>query len=230
MTRTEALAILGSGDFDQFLGAPESLEVEFKGEPYRLEHESQKFELAKDVSALANAKGGVIVIGARTRRDDQSAVDVVADIRLLASGLVDEQQYEATISDRVYPRLQELHARFWPSARDGARGLFAIDVPPQNQDDKYFLVQRPFIEAEDRTPGWLVGVAIRSIGRIEERRVGEVHMLINRGLGFGRQLAEVTEGIAELRELVVGGAVAPQETPADRLHTILGARLDEIGA
>jgi predicted HTH transcriptional regulator len=64
-----------SGDFNQFIDAPEGLEIEFKGEPYRLEQDSQKFELAKDVSALANAAGGLIVIGARTQRDDQVAVD-----------------------------------------------------------------------------------------------------------------------------------------------------------
>jgi hypothetical protein len=56
MTRDQALAILANGDFDQLIGAPESLEVEFKSEPY-VEQESQKFELAKDVSALANAAG-----------------------------------------------------------------------------------------------------------------------------------------------------------------------------
>lgn len=33
MTRNEALAILAGGDFEQFIGVTESLEVEFKGEP-----------------------------------------------------------------------------------------------------------------------------------------------------------------------------------------------------
>jgi hypothetical protein len=61
MTRDEALAILAGGDFERFIGVAESLEVEFKGEPYRAEQDSQKFELAKDVTALANAAGGVIV-------------------------------------------------------------------------------------------------------------------------------------------------------------------------
>ena len=70
MTREEALEILMSGEFDQFVGVRESIEVEFKREPYRLEQDDQKFELAKDASAMANAAGGVIVIGVRTQRDD----------------------------------------------------------------------------------------------------------------------------------------------------------------
>jgi Putative DNA-binding domain len=229
MTRAEALAILGGGDFDQFVGAPESLEVEFKGEPYRLDQEGQKFELAKDVSALANAAGGVIVIGARTERDDEAAVDVVTDVRPLARGLVNDEQYEGTIADRVYPRLQELHVRFYPSTGDEGRGLVAIDVPSQQEIDRYFLVQRPIAEGDERTPGWLVGIAVRSVGRVEVRRVGEIHTLINRGLSVGRQLADVAEGIADLRERVGQAAIAAPETPADRLDAVIDARLDEIG-
>jgi len=78
MTRDEILAVLEDGAFERLKGSPENLEVEFKREPYRLDQENQKFELAKDVSALANAAGGIIVIGVRTRADDQAAVDVSA--------------------------------------------------------------------------------------------------------------------------------------------------------
>jgi predicted HTH transcriptional regulator len=140
MTREEALAILGQGEFDRFVGTAEGLELEFKSEPYRLDEDSQKFELAKDVSALANAAGGIIVIGLRTDQDDAAAVDVVAEVRALARRLVNEQQYEGTISDRVYPRLQGLHVRFYPSARDAGRGLVAIEVPPQQDTDRYLLI------------------------------------------------------------------------------------------
>ena len=58
MTRDEILAVLEDGAFERLKGSPENLEVEFKREPYRLDQENQKFELAKDVSALANAAGG----------------------------------------------------------------------------------------------------------------------------------------------------------------------------
>jgi Putative DNA-binding domain len=229
MTREEALAILAGGNFDQFVGTPEGLEVEFKREPYRLEQGDQKFELAKDVSALANAAGGVIVIGVRTERDDIAAVDVVAEIRLLAAGLVDEHRCENTINDRVYPRLQELHVRFYPSPEDAERGLVAIDVPPQQEVDRYFLIQRPIADEDARTPGWLVGVAVRSVGRVEVRRIGEIHTLINRGLSVGRHLADVAESVAELREQLAGGAASPPETPADRLDAVLEAHIDETG-
>ena len=56
-----------------------------------------------------------------------------------------------------------------------------IVVPPQEESLKYFLVQRPR-EAEARLPGWLIGLAIRSFGRVDEQRIGEIHSLVNRGL------------------------------------------------
>jgi predicted HTH transcriptional regulator len=183
MTRAEVLDVLATGTFDPLVGLAETIDVEFKGQPYQIaDHDSQKFELAKDVSALANASGGVIVIGVQTERDNEASVDVAAELRPLALGLVDEQQYEGILSDMIYPRLREVQVRFHSSTADTDRGLVSVDVPPQDEVDKYFLIQRPIEEGVDRTPGWLVGLAVRSIGRVEGRRIGEVHTLINRGL------------------------------------------------
>jgi hypothetical protein len=52
------LDILRSGNFDPLVGTIEDARIEAKGEPYQLSgNERQKQELAKDVSALANAGG-----------------------------------------------------------------------------------------------------------------------------------------------------------------------------
>ena len=230
MTRTEALAILESGNFDSFVGVPETLEVEFKDQPYQLDHDNQKFELAKDVSAFANAAGGVLVIGARTSRDDRAAVDTVSELRLLHRDLVATEQYEDTIAGRIYPTLGQLSVRFYPTAANSDRGLVAIDVPPQQEIDRYFLVQRPISEGDDRSPGWLVGIAVRGVGRVEVREVAEIHTLVNRGLNLSRQLADLAEGVADIREMVgAAGAIPLADTPADRLADVITARIAEIG-
>lgn len=122
MTRAEVLEILRSGTFEPLRGMAETIGVEFKGEPYQFaDRDNDKFELAKDVSALANASGGVIVIGARTERDNEAAVDVVSELRPLQRGLVNEAQYEAVLSDMVYPRLGAVAVCFHPSAEDDDR-------------------------------------------------------------------------------------------------------------
>jgi predicted HTH transcriptional regulator len=94
LTREEAIAVLESGNFEAFVGVEEDLEGEFKGEPYQLDQDVEKFELAKDCSALANASGGVIVIGVRTNRHAESPTDVGDEIRCLSRDLVDEVRYD----------------------------------------------------------------------------------------------------------------------------------------
>lgn len=227
MNRVQLLAVLDGGDFEQLVGVREDIEVEFKRQPYQLDRESEKFELAKDVSALANANGGAIVIGVQTERSEESPADEAVRLRLLGRGLVDEDRYVAILSGRVYPRIQRLRVAFKPSADDHERGLVVIDVPPQAEADKLFLVQRPVAEGTT-APGWMVGIAIRSVGRVDERRVGEIHGLINRGYTVSGQLADLVEEVGALRDEVRVGHVSAPETPADRLDGLLAARLEEL--
>jgi len=71
----QILAALGSGSFDSLVGEFETSQLECKRQPYDLASEEQKLELAKDVSALANAAGGLLVIGYSTVRDEAHQED-----------------------------------------------------------------------------------------------------------------------------------------------------------
>lgn len=77
----EAISILTSGDFAKLEGVIEDTQIEFKATPYQLDQESAKHELAKDVSALANSHGGIILIGFRTNKDRSAAVEYVDECR-----------------------------------------------------------------------------------------------------------------------------------------------------
>jgi hypothetical protein len=50
----ELLTVLATGDFSRLEGVSEGAAIDFKGEPYQLDDEYGKFELAKDVAAFAN--------------------------------------------------------------------------------------------------------------------------------------------------------------------------------
>jgi predicted HTH transcriptional regulator len=225
LIREDALAVLESGEFGRFVGVEEDLEVEFKGEPYQLDVDSEKFELAKDTSALANARGGVLVIGIKTKRHAESPADVGDEIRLLTRDLVDEARYLDVIGDRIYPRIEGVRVRFFESATEADRGFVAIDVPPQEDRQKYFLIHRPIGE-EGKTPGWLVGVAIRSFGRVDEQRIGELHTLVNAGLNVSQQLTEIQAAVARLHDRPEPEPAA--DSPADRLADVISDRLDEL--
>jgi len=228
VTREQALAILDGGDFEPFVGEREDLELEFKGEPYQVEREAERFELAKDVCALANGAGGVIVIGVRTERREESPLDEATRIRAFRRELVDTARYEALIAERVYPALQGLRVEFKPNSVDGERGLVVVDVPPQAEADKLFLILKPVSDGES-TPGWLVGIAVRSVGRVDVRRASDIHGLINRGFTISERVDDLSDEVGLLRERLDGGEVAAApETPADRLLELLEERIDEL--
>lgn len=50
------ISLLESGNFESLIGKPEDLFFECKGSSYQLEQDREKLELAKDVSAFANAQ------------------------------------------------------------------------------------------------------------------------------------------------------------------------------
>lgn len=228
VNREEVLVILDGGDFAPLIGVREDLEVEFKRQPYRLDAEGERFELAKDICAMANAGGGVIVLGVQTERREESPLDEAVRIRALARGLVDEGRYVALASERIYPRIQGLRVEFKAQANDSNRGVVMIDVPPQAESDKLFLVQRPISEGT-AAPGWLVAVAVRSVGRVDERRVGEIHGLINRGYTVSGRLEELIGEVGAIRERLDAGPPAPgADTPADRLPQVIEDWLAEL--
>jgi hypothetical protein len=216
--------------FDDLLGCEEGPELEFKGEPYRLDEDTQKFELAKDVSAMANAHGGVIVIGVRTETLARAPVDVAVTLRPISRDLLDEARTGKVIAERIYPRIPGVAVRFHPSHDDEGVGLLTIDVPPQPATLKYFLVQRPVAE-DGRMRGWLVGVMIRGLGEVHEQRVGQLHAAINGGLNVGRQLSELAEMVTAIHGRLGGEApVATNvaDAPAVRLSAVVAQRLDEL--
>ena len=68
--------ILARRAVPEFLDVLENEFIDFKAEPYRLDNDNQKAELAKDVSAFANTSGGFIIIGVKTTRLPEYSADV----------------------------------------------------------------------------------------------------------------------------------------------------------
>jgi len=112
--RGELESILASGDFSRLLGVSETSWLEFKRDPYHLADDRNKQELAKDVTALANADGGIILLGVATTREAAHLGDEVKEIHPFTESLVNPEQYHQILSTWVYPGLFQVEIK-WPS-------------------------------------------------------------------------------------------------------------------
>ena len=66
LTSDEIEAALNAGDEHRLIDESESEVLDFKEQPYVLITDKGRWELAKDVAALANSGGGCLVIGVGT--------------------------------------------------------------------------------------------------------------------------------------------------------------------
>jgi schlafen family protein len=197
------MAVLDAGDFDQLVGTIEHQRVEFKEQPYNLETRRGLYELAKDVSGLANADGGVLVIGVRTRKNVVTRADVVDRIGAFARDGLDEGRYLDVLRARVYPTIENIEIEWKPSAADPGVGVYAIVIPPQPEERKFFLIRQPVEEGEeeeDRTPGYMVGLALRRGADVEPERLEDIYLRLRDGRNIFPRLDEIDARLGAIEE------------------------------
>ena len=101
----EVLGKLAATQFDALIGVSEGVWLDAKETPYLVETLKQKLELAKDVSAMANSVGGLIVLGFDTERDVLTAGERISDVKPFPLAMIDSDRYRKVIQEYVYPPL-----------------------------------------------------------------------------------------------------------------------------
>jgi hypothetical protein len=223
--QAELIALLDAADFDAVIGTAESGEIDFKRSPYRTATDAEAFELAKDVTALANVPtGGLLVIGFQTVPREESGLDTVESVHVFPRDLFNREQWLGKVHQLAYPTVVGLDAIFKPSRDDNERGVALIVVPPQSDDARYFLVAKEFI-SDEGAPGWAVGLSVRSADRNRPLSVGEIHSLLSRSLHLGTDLSEVKALVRDMHANVERPAElpVPADLTADRLRQALDA-------
>lgn len=180
MNLTELFAALSAWGTDSspLVGVPESQEIEFKLAPYQLTTDGQKLEYAKDIAAMANGGGGVIVIGIETRRDENIGQDVSHRVRPVAPDTVNSDAMQAVAREWVYPPLRGLEIRDWPGAT-AEELLVSVRVPPFHEAPGLALVRGA--EIDDRVDRRQFTIVRRSGGYKDYLTPAEVYEWIRRG-------------------------------------------------
>jgi hypothetical protein len=205
--------IIESGEFGELVGAIEDERLECKAAPYQVEHEHQKLELAKDVSALANAEGGVILVGVETGKDLTHYGDEIKSVHPFAQELLNPDQYHAILGSWIYPTLERVEVRWFASAGTPEKGVVAIFVPKQPAASYPFLLTRT-IDDRGKVGQVVFAYAERRRANAAPMSVQELHALVRDGLRFD----SLTEQLETLRLLLEKQAAKE----AERLHRVSG--------
>src|SRR5215469_10027396 len=137
LTVEEILEILKSSKFDALIGSIESANLEAKGIPYQLSAgDPQKHELAKDVAALANANGGIILLGFRTAKNPNTAEESIDACRPFERTLIDIDQYRNVLQAWIYPPVHSVQIDYYPDTVASGKGVAAIVVLPTFSERK----------------------------------------------------------------------------------------------
>src|SRR6266516_4671141 len=199
LTPGQIIDALASGEPTRLIGAIETEQVDFKQAPYRLNDNHQKWELAKDVAAFANKRGGVIVVGVRAERRVNEIVETAVDIRPIPKALVDLQQHRGVIDSWIYPRPSGIDLRWYPPDAVADHGLLVIEVPAQQQTSMPFILR----EMTDPEAGFRgsIGIPRRDGERIVWDSPADIHRHMNRSVtGADLAVGAGMHGVAELTE------------------------------
>lgn len=179
----EALVnVLEAGYPSGLIGAQEGEWLEAKSQPWNLDTDFGKIELAQDVARLANAAGGVIVVGATTRKvDGEETVTQVGGIR---PDLFSPYRARMTIDARVYPPVDGLTVRR-VAIKNSSRAVGYVRVPSQDSAVQPFLVHGSIVGR--KVEGAFVSIVKRRGDQSLSVRAEELHLWLTAGRRLVRE-------------------------------------------
>jgi len=182
------------------IGLQESRWFDVKSHPYRLVDDRQKWELAKDMSALANADGGVILIAAETVQPATYLEERVSKVVPVPASLIDVKRYLDTIGRWTVPSLaHRIRSHLFPRADD--KVLFALEVPSIEPDEKPILVSTNLPLGGADVAAWAIA-----------RRVGSGTEWVN----AAQVWADIRDGRLARRNLSLATPLNSGPSPEDR--------------
>lgn len=227
MKKDEILGTLKSGNLGSFIGIIENEWFECKQAPYHLKNPKNKQELAKDVAGLANAGGGVIVLGVKTEKSDIHHGDEVKEICPFEQKLIDINDYHNVLKTWIYPNLQEMEIKWYESNEHSGKGIIAIIIPKQPATLAPFLLTQTF-DDNDKLTEIVFGYSERKRSEVESMNVSRIHTLIKDGQRFDAINNRLDAFEEILQELIKGGLQTSEKSIKEKQEEISQRIFDDL--
>jgi hypothetical protein len=195
--RNDLLPLLEGGRFDAVIGEFENEWLECKRSPYRLGQESEKLQLAKDVSGLANATGGFILLGWGTEKDDIHREDRIAELVPFPVEMFDSEQCAAVLNQWLWPLLENLSIHVFKVPGRDFHALAAISVGQASPISRPVLIKSSQLDDGRRTD-LMFGYCERRRANVAHFELPHLHALFRDGLRFDSLMSEGFESIRAL--------------------------------
>ncbi len=145
-SQAELVQALATGRFDDVVGTREDYWIDFKQDPYVLDTNKGKWELSKDAAAMAEDRGGLIVIGYATEKRATEGGEFASRHHPVPKSRINVDQYLDLIHARVYPAIEAMRAHWFPPDDPPDEGVFVLEIPPQRDESKPFAVTRMMVD------------------------------------------------------------------------------------
>src|SRR5260370_36962534 len=221
LTPEEIGNILQKGDFAALVANVEYESLECKNAIYDLKLPVAKIELAKDVSALANAKGGHLLLGVSTKKNATHKGDEITDVSCFAENLCDLDQYRKILLELVYPPIRGIELKWHPSASNASIGIVSIYVSPEGCQDRPYLVSQ--VEIGGNVSGKLFDYFERIESNVEPMRVHELRERLKDGMRY-RDMDRKLESIESL--LVRQSVESAEKKTATTIESLIQRAVD----
>lgn len=182
LTRATCGDLIRAGHAAALLGQPEGDWLEVKREHYPLKELVAKIRIAQTVAQFANAAdGGLVVIGMATKKMD--GTDTIHAITAQPSDPTVRRRYVQVLQQHLYPPPEDLQIEVVPADGINGRGdLVIIDIPPQPEELKPFLVHGAIVD------GRAFGNYISVVRRRDDEMVSTTAAALHSTLAAGRAL------------------------------------------
>jgi hypothetical protein len=218
----EVIECLEASKFEDLIDLVENEWLEAKQSPYTFNNRRSKLELAKDITALANGSGGLLLIGFATERKPDRPGDSIRAVRPFSLSLIDPDQYRKLLAEWVYPPLDMLEIRLFPDNADPQKAVAVIVVDESvTSAGKPYLVTK-MLDENEAVLGAQVGFFERRFDRVPTVSPGRLQQLLRAGQSFdaiGARLQSIECSIALLTQVPrkVENRGIEAEALADRL-------------